>query len=616
MNIQGLCLPGMAKMPTWGHSKLMKPIVTSRRVGIYSYERRKACFTVYKKSFISCQAVAAGKRGRGRRKADKEVEGVPTFDAPPLPAPQRFQQTVQRSFTIGGIGLHTAKQSYVRVRPAPAGTGRFFVIVPPGTNSERFVMEAPNNLVKGSDLAHLAPGTEAEEDFKVEMYQRFLLAQEEEGYKGTLIEFMTEQTESINDSALFVQPQDSSAEDTVPVGPQPGEIIIPANLDALEIIQLQKEAENGSLSEDLHTRLQKSSELCRFLHILQRNNSSSEIKGKVLSALPLLAALENSGVDNARIEIEGGSEVPIMDGSAQGWCVEAQVARLQPAPAKEGTPILIVASEKELEEQDDNVTLRERTVNALPRTTPVLSSPIIIQEGDAMIALHPGPVPRISIGLDDPEVDVIGKQWFTWSPETDNHFRWEIAPARLYFRSLEELSWASGYDENMYQSNPQKWLMLRMKEVLRQFSSREKYDDHIVKQIPSKYEKKWRLENPYPENEEQRLMVENWEDYDEFSLVKAGHDDAALVAMGDLWEDMMIVRFPENEPARYDAQLLLGLLSLLAQPGGRGLPKGHIVSYKSSVDMMIKFVAAIARALDSQEEGRYEEIPLLNASEK
>lgn len=38
----------------------------------------------------------------------------------------------------------------------------------------------------------------------------------------------------------------------------------------------------------------------------------------------LLSALEACGIDNARIEIEGGSEVPIIDGSALGWVIELQ----------------------------------------------------------------------------------------------------------------------------------------------------------------------------------------------------------------------------------------------------------------------------------------------------
>lgn len=40
----------------------------------------------------------------------------------------------------------------------------------------------------------------------------------------------------------------------------------------------------------------------------------------------LLAALEACGVDNARIEIENGNEVPILDGSALGWTIEIENA--------------------------------------------------------------------------------------------------------------------------------------------------------------------------------------------------------------------------------------------------------------------------------------------------
>lgn len=39
----------------------------------------------------------------------------------------------------------------------------------------------------------------------------------------------------------------------------------------------------------------------------------------------LLSALEACGVDNARIEIEGGHEIPVLDNSALGWCIEVQV---------------------------------------------------------------------------------------------------------------------------------------------------------------------------------------------------------------------------------------------------------------------------------------------------
>ena len=49
----------------------------------------------------------------------------------------------------------------------------------------------------------------------------------------------------------------------------------------------------------------------------------------------LLSALEQSGVDNARIEIEGGHEIPVVDGSAMGWVIETQKAGLVPAPIED-----------------------------------------------------------------------------------------------------------------------------------------------------------------------------------------------------------------------------------------------------------------------------------------
>ncbi|GFH16673.1 uncharacterized protein HaLaN_13139 [Haematococcus lacustris] len=52
--------------------------------------------------------------------------------APPPPIPGEYQQTLMKSFTIGGIGLHTGEYTTVRVRPAFANEGRYFVRVPEG----------------------------------------------------------------------------------------------------------------------------------------------------------------------------------------------------------------------------------------------------------------------------------------------------------------------------------------------------------------------------------------------------------------------------------------------------------------------------------------------------
>lgn len=46
---------------------------------------------------------------------------------------------------------------------------------------------------------------------------------------------------------------------------------------------------------------------------------------QVMTVELLLSALEACGVDNARIEVEGGHEIPVLDNSSLGWCIEVQV---------------------------------------------------------------------------------------------------------------------------------------------------------------------------------------------------------------------------------------------------------------------------------------------------
>lgn len=54
-------------------------------------------------------------------------------------------------------------------------------------------------------------------------------------------------------------------------------------------------------------------------------------------------------MDNARIEIEGGSEIPIVDGSALGWCIEIQQAGLRPAGAPAAPPPAAAAAGEDAE---------------------------------------------------------------------------------------------------------------------------------------------------------------------------------------------------------------------------------------------------------------------------
>lgn len=111
----------------------------------------------------------------------------------------------------------------------------------------------------------------------------------------------------------------------------------------------------------------------------------------------LLAALSGMGIDNARIEINGG-EVPLLDGSAQEWAA---------AIAEAGAI-----------EQDS------------PRRQIHLSEPIWVRQGDAFVAALPAEALRLSYGIDF-ELAAIGNQWHSWSPSRES-FAETIAPARTF----------------------------------------------------------------------------------------------------------------------------------------------------------------------------------------
>jgi UDP-3-O-[3-hydroxymyristoyl] N-acetylglucosamine deacetylase len=111
----------------------------------------------------------------------------------------------------------------------------------------------------------------------------------------------------------------------------------------------------------------------------------------------LLAALAGMGIDNARIEIDG-TEVPLLDGSAQEW-----------VKAIGAVGLLAQAAE---------------------RPQYQLTEPIWVRHEDAFVAALPAPELRFSYGIDF-ESAAIGNQWFSWSPAQDS-FAEAIAPARTF----------------------------------------------------------------------------------------------------------------------------------------------------------------------------------------
>lgn len=72
-----------------------------------------------------------------------------------LSQPAAHQQTLRRSFTVGGIGLHTGEYAIVRVVPAFAGEGRYFVRVPRGTNEHEWEVDQPQERELPGARSHL-----------------------------------------------------------------------------------------------------------------------------------------------------------------------------------------------------------------------------------------------------------------------------------------------------------------------------------------------------------------------------------------------------------------------------------------------------------------------------
>ena len=117
----------------------------------------------------------------------------------------------------------------------------------------------------------------------------------------------------------------------------------------------------------------------------------------------LLAALAALGIDNARIEVDG-AELPLLDGSAQGWVEAIQQAGEQ--------------------------------VQSECRSTTALTQPIWVQADEAFVSALPSAELRFTYGIEF-ELAAIGNQWHSWSPAArgtagSDSFAEAIAPARTF----------------------------------------------------------------------------------------------------------------------------------------------------------------------------------------
>lgn len=91
----------------------------------------------------------------------------------------------------------------------------------------------------------------------------------------------------------------------------------------------------------------------------------------ILSPEALLSTLEACGIDNARIEIEGGSEVPVIDGSAMGWAVELRSVGVRPCGPQSTRAVWLSPPQ-----------------------------PLTVGDGDAFITFYPGDVMKLTAGVE------------------------------------------------------------------------------------------------------------------------------------------------------------------------------------------------------------------------
>ncbi|RCV33730.1 hypothetical protein SETIT_7G105600v2 [Setaria italica] len=128
----------------------------------------------------------------------------------------------------------------------------------------------------------------------------------------------------------------------------------------------------------------------------------------------LLSAMEALGVDNCRVEVIGGDEIPLLDGSAQEWVEAIRSAGLCAAEDTGG--------------------------QKLEKLAPQIHEPVYLQRDDCFVAAFPSSQIHITYGIDFPKVPAIGCQWFSTFLDA-NIYSSKIAPARTFciFKEIEKM---------------------------------------------------------------------------------------------------------------------------------------------------------------------------------
>ncbi|CDP16294.1 unnamed protein product [Coffea canephora] len=136
----------------------------------------------------------------------------------------------------------------------------------------------------------------------------------------------------------------------------------------------------------------------------------------------LLSALEASGVDNCRIEIQScdsdddaSVEVPIFDGSAREWMEAIRQVGLM--VAKDGGG------------------------KSCEKLAPFLNEPVFVSKNDSFVAAFPSQKTKIRYGIDFSKIPAIGCQWFCSTFADDRIYDNLIASSRTFcvYEEVEKL---------------------------------------------------------------------------------------------------------------------------------------------------------------------------------
>ncbi|TVU47871.1 hypothetical protein EJB05_07487, partial [Eragrostis curvula] len=151
------------------------------------------------------------------------------------------------------------------------------------------------------------------------------------------------------------------------------------------------------------------SQLCTTLRWGEGGSST-----RVRTVEHLLSAMEALGIDNCRVEVSGGDEIPLLDGSAQEWVEAIQSAGLCAAEDTSG--------------------------QQLEKLAPEIHDPVCVRRDDCFVAAFPSSQIHITYGIDFPKVPAIGCQWFSTFLDANIYSR-KIAPARTFclYEEVEKL---------------------------------------------------------------------------------------------------------------------------------------------------------------------------------